>query len=110
MPPGLMLTSEAAIFFDAGKLWESTMRTSPPEVFFVGAIVAILNVYWMGDATLFPPADARSCANDPGRSAGNIYSSSFGNFRIAPGSRLEFFVMMYVGVCATHSEMRKVLS
>jgi len=51
----LMVTSAAAMFFDAGKLRESTMRTSPPEIFFVGAIDSILKVYRMGDSTLFPP-------------------------------------------------------
>src|SRR5258708_36394367 len=61
---GLRVTSAAAIFLVTGKLRESTIRTSPPGVFRVGAIASILNVYLIGDSTRCPPIDAflqRTC-------------------------------------------------
>src|SRR3984893_14412012 len=66
MAPGLRVTIAAATFLDTGKLLESTIRTSPPGVFLVGAMAAILNVYWTGDATRCPPMAALSCARDRG--------------------------------------------
>src|SRR5207245_10375158 len=59
IPPGLIVFSAAATFFETGKLCESTMRISPPVVRLVGAIASILTVYWMGDCTFCPPT-ARS--------------------------------------------------
>ena len=38
-----MVTSAAAMLFEAGKLRESTTRTSPPRVFFVGALAHIVD-------------------------------------------------------------------
>jgi hypothetical protein len=43
-----------------------------PDVFFVGAIDAILKVYRMGDSTFLPPTADLSCASEPGSSAGNM--------------------------------------
>src|SRR5580692_1695264 len=45
MPPGLIVTMAEAIFCATGKLLESMMRTSPPAVFFVGAMDDALKVY-----------------------------------------------------------------
>src|ERR1700752_4653298 len=70
--PGLRVTSAAATFLLTGKLRESTMRTSPPEVVRVAGIDDILNVYGIGEATRCPPIEALSCARDRGRSAGKI--------------------------------------
>src|SRR5260370_3207486 len=63
-PPGLMMFRAAAIFLAAGKLCESTTRTSPPLVRLVGAIASILKVYWMEDCTLCPPTADLSSASD----------------------------------------------
>src|SRR5580700_5289439 len=62
--PGLRVTSAAATFLLGGKLRESTIRTSPPGVFLLGAMLDILNVYWMGDSARRPPIAALSCARD----------------------------------------------
>src|SRR5215469_7873897 len=70
--PGLSVTSAEAIFLLAGKLRESTMRTSPPGAFLVGAMSDILKVYGIGDSTRRPPLAALSFASDIGRSAGKI--------------------------------------
>src|SRR3984885_5181894 len=110
MPPGLMVSRAAAMFFAAGKLRESTMRASPPWVRIWGSIDIILKVYCTGDCTLGPPAAARSSANDFGRSAGKMYSALFGSFAIVDLSKPKFFVITSLGVWAIHSEGRKVLS
>src|SRR6202040_3077816 len=87
IPPGLMVTKAAAIFFDARKLRESTMRTSPLLVCCVGAIVDILKAYWYGDSTRRPPTEALSCAKDAGKSAAKMYRLLFGKFlRVLGGS------------------------
>src|ERR1700682_1169025 len=109
-PPGLMVTKAAAIFFETGKLCESTIRTEPPRVCFVGVIASILNVYWYGDSTRRPPTAALSCAKDAGKSAGKMYRLRSGNFLRALCGRPKFFDKTEGGVRLTQSEIRKVLS
>src|ERR1700734_3818321 len=106
MPPGLMVSKAAAMFFAAGKLRESTMRASPPWVRNWGSIDAILKVYRMGVCSLGPPTAALSSANDFGRSAGKMYNAVFGSFAIVALSQLKFFVITSAGVWANHSEGR----
>src|ERR1700688_2908394 len=108
--PGLRVTSAAATFLLGGKLRESTIRTSPPGVFLVGAMLDILNVYWMGDSTRRPPIAALSSARDRGSFAGKMYIESFGSLWMALLSSLRFFDKTSGGVCATKSERRKVPS
>src|ERR1700692_4323729 len=105
-----MMTKPAAIFFDARKLCESTMRTSPLFVCCVGAIVDILKVYSMWDSAPRPPTAAWSCAKDLGKSAGKMYRLLFGkSFKALTGSP-KFFDNTDGGVRLTQSERRKVLS
>src|SRR6202050_5374587 len=110
MPPGLIVSKAAAIFFAAGKLRESTTRASPPWVRNWGSIDAILKVYCTGDCTLGPPTAALSSASDFGRSAGKMYSALLGSFAIVALSKPKFFVITSLGVWAIHSDGRKVLS
>src|ERR1700720_4955253 len=105
-----MMTRAEAIFFDAGKLCESTMRTSPLFVCCVGAIVDILKVYSMADSARRPPTAALSCAKDAGKSAGKMYRLRSGNFLRALCGRPKFFDKTEGGVRLTQSEIRKVLS
>src|SRR5712692_777840 len=109
-PPGLTVTKAAAIFFAARKLRESTTRTSPPRVCFVGAIASILKVYWYGDSARRPPTAALSCDRDAGKSAGNMYRLLFGKFLRALAGSPKFFDNTDGGVRLTQSERRKVLS
>src|SRR6202040_367463 len=110
IPPGLMVTKAAAIFFDARKLRESTMRTSTLFVCCVGAIVDILKVYSMADSARRPPTAALSCAKDAGKSAGKMYRLLSGKFFRALTGSPKFFDNTDGGVRLTQSEMRKVLS
>src|ERR1700682_6225021 len=109
-PPGLTVTKAEAIFFDTRKLCESTMRTEPPLVCFVGAIASILKVYWYGDSARRPPTAALSCARDAGKSAGKMYRLLFGKFLRGLAGSPKFFDNTDGGVRLTQSERRKVLS
>src|SRR5258706_5542493 len=105
-----MVTRAAAIFFDARKLCESTMRTEPLLVCFVGAIASILKVYWYGDSTRRPPTADLSCAKDAGKPAGEMYRVLFGKVLRALAGSPKFFDSTACSVRLTQSERRNVLS
>src|SRR5260370_18871928 len=109
-PPGLTVTKAEAIFFDARKLRESTMRTSPALVCFVGAIASILKVYWYGDSARRPPTAALSCARDAGKSAGKMYRLLFGKFLRALAGSPKFFDNTDSGVRLTPTGRTNVFS
>ena len=81
---GLQSAKAPMMFFAIKKVWESTMRISPPLVRLVGAIASIFQVY-LGGLFYFTPTPAWSCAKDAGRSAGRCteFGSLVSQFRSA---------------------------
>src|SRR5580658_4489269 len=63
-----------------GKLRESTMRTSPASLDFVGSIALRRKVYCCLAATCWPPISTLSCSSELGRLPGKMYSGAPGVF------------------------------
>lgn len=103
MPPGLIVTSAAAICVERGKFCESTIRTEPPLLLLVGAIDFSLKVY-CPVLTFCVPMPALSASRDGGSWPGKIYSGLVGKPLIVSRERPVFLASTSGGVCDSQEE------